>query len=152
VALCFLIVIMGSMQWTRGFSALQCTHWVPKKETVANSKKNSSITSNWKFLACSMLRDDTPWMPTRYRQGKAIPASVAVKKVQLKRKYSFFAPSTLKSTNFQSWPRHLLIATDILKRWNSFGETLPLGGVLRSPLASYDLATAFYGLGSVTVW
>jgi CrcB protein len=25
VALCFLIVIMGSMQWTRGFSALQCT-------------------------------------------------------------------------------------------------------------------------------
>ncbi|TVY33268.1 Fluoride export protein [Lachnellula subtilissima] len=26
VALCFLIVIMGSMQWTRGFSALQCTH------------------------------------------------------------------------------------------------------------------------------
>ncbi|TVY54960.1 Fluoride export protein 1 [Lachnellula cervina] len=26
VALCFLIVIMGSMQWTRGFSELQCTH------------------------------------------------------------------------------------------------------------------------------
>jgi len=26
VALCFLIVIMGSLQWTRGFSALQCTH------------------------------------------------------------------------------------------------------------------------------
>jgi CrcB protein len=26
VALCFLIVIMGSMLWTRGFSALQCTH------------------------------------------------------------------------------------------------------------------------------
>ena len=26
VALCFLIVIMGSMQWTMGFSALQCTH------------------------------------------------------------------------------------------------------------------------------
>ncbi|KAE9372310.1 hypothetical protein N431DRAFT_439420 [Stipitochalara longipes BDJ] len=26
VALCFLIVIMGSFQWTRGFSALQCTH------------------------------------------------------------------------------------------------------------------------------
>ena len=26
VALCFLIAIMGSMQWTRGFSALQCTH------------------------------------------------------------------------------------------------------------------------------
>ncbi|TVY93347.1 Fluoride export protein [Lachnellula willkommii] len=26
VALCFLIVIMGSMQWTRGFSKLQCTH------------------------------------------------------------------------------------------------------------------------------
>ncbi len=26
VALCFLIVIMGSMQWTRGFAPLQCTH------------------------------------------------------------------------------------------------------------------------------
>jgi len=26
VALCFLIVIMGSLQWTRGFSALLCTH------------------------------------------------------------------------------------------------------------------------------
>lgn len=26
VALCFLIVIMGSMQWTRGFSELLCTH------------------------------------------------------------------------------------------------------------------------------
>jgi len=26
VALCFLIVIMGSLQWTRGFSSLQCTH------------------------------------------------------------------------------------------------------------------------------
>jgi fluoride exporter len=26
VALCFLIVIMGSMQWTRGFSGMQCTH------------------------------------------------------------------------------------------------------------------------------
>ena len=26
VALCFLIVIMGSMQWTRGFSPLLCTH------------------------------------------------------------------------------------------------------------------------------
>lgn len=26
VALCFLIVIMGSMQWSMGFSALQCTH------------------------------------------------------------------------------------------------------------------------------
>jgi CrcB protein len=26
VALCFLIVIMGSMQWTRGFPSLQCAH------------------------------------------------------------------------------------------------------------------------------
>lgn len=26
VTLCFLVAIMGSMQWTRGFSALQCTH------------------------------------------------------------------------------------------------------------------------------
>lgn len=26
VAVCFLIVIMGSMQWTRGFSSLLCTH------------------------------------------------------------------------------------------------------------------------------
>ena len=26
VALCFLIVIMGSLQWTSGFSVLQCTH------------------------------------------------------------------------------------------------------------------------------
>lgn len=26
IALCFLIVIMGSLQWSRGFSALQCTH------------------------------------------------------------------------------------------------------------------------------
>jgi CrcB protein len=26
IALCFLIVIMGSMQWTIGFSALRCTH------------------------------------------------------------------------------------------------------------------------------
>lgn len=26
VALCFMVVIMGSMQWTRGFSALLCTH------------------------------------------------------------------------------------------------------------------------------
>lgn len=26
IALCFMIVIMGSMQWTIGFSALQCTH------------------------------------------------------------------------------------------------------------------------------
>jgi fluoride ion exporter CrcB/FEX len=26
IALCFLIVIMGSLQWTRGFSDLQCTH------------------------------------------------------------------------------------------------------------------------------
>jgi fluoride ion exporter CrcB/FEX len=25
-ALCFLIIIMGSLQWTRGFSELQCTH------------------------------------------------------------------------------------------------------------------------------
>lgn len=26
VAMCFLIIIMGSMQWTRGFSELKCTH------------------------------------------------------------------------------------------------------------------------------
>ena len=26
MALCFMVVIMGSMQWTRGFSALVCTH------------------------------------------------------------------------------------------------------------------------------
>ncbi|KAF8852274.1 hypothetical protein BDZ45DRAFT_678454 [Acephala macrosclerotiorum] len=26
VAFCFLLVIMGSLQWTKGFSALQCTH------------------------------------------------------------------------------------------------------------------------------
>jgi fluoride exporter len=26
VALCFVIVVMGSFQWSRGFSALQCTH------------------------------------------------------------------------------------------------------------------------------
>jgi CrcB protein len=26
IALCFLIIIMGSLQWTRGFSELQCTH------------------------------------------------------------------------------------------------------------------------------
>jgi CrcB protein len=26
VALCFLIVIMGSLRWTRGFGELQCTH------------------------------------------------------------------------------------------------------------------------------
>jgi CrcB protein len=25
-ALCFLVIIMGSLQWTRGFSELQCTH------------------------------------------------------------------------------------------------------------------------------
>ncbi|CZR57344.1 related to chromosome condensation protein (CrcB) [Phialocephala subalpina] len=26
IAFCFLVVIMGSLQWTKGFSALQCTH------------------------------------------------------------------------------------------------------------------------------